>query len=193
MNTGIYSHWWQTWFDVQLSVGNPVPVQTLETIVDDVQLPTLARAPIHHSGQEQHAVTVSALQIKPEKLSGGWKTFLSSLALWHHEGRDTRVSQTRSERQTRSFVRQSLRPPLNRRDEHLGTGFLVWSPCPRIFSKKKSISLHHPFLHILFINKHTHAPHSRTSHGKLPTKLGSVSFSLYRTLYTTNHFSFLLF
>ena len=61
--------------------------------------------------------------------------------------------------------------------------------------KKKKIDLFtpSPFLHILFINKHTHAPHSRTSHGKLPTKLGPVSFSLYRTLYTTNHFSFLLF
>ena len=49
-------------------VGNPVPVQTLETIVDDVPLPTLARAPIHPGGQDQHAVNVSALQIKPDKL-----------------------------------------------------------------------------------------------------------------------------
>ena len=32
-------------------------------------------------------------------LSGGWKTFLSSLALWFHERWETRVSQTRSDRQ----------------------------------------------------------------------------------------------
>ena len=38
------------------------------------------------------------------------------------------------------------------------------------------------FLHILFIDKYTHAPHSSTSHCKLPTKLGPVSFSLYCTL-----------
>ena len=31
---------------------------------------------------------------------------------------------------------QSLRPPLNRRDEHLGTGILVWSPCSSILHKK---------------------------------------------------------
>ena len=61
-------------------------------------------------------------------------------------------------------------------------GFLVWSLCPRIFQEKKEKirSLYTiPFLHILFINNHmyTHAPHARTSHGKLPTKLGPVSFS----------------
>ena len=50
---------------------------------------------------------------------------------------------------------QSLRPPLNRRDEHLGTGFLVWSLCPRIFSKKKkNRSLYIPFF--------THSFHQQT-------------------------------
>ena len=45
-------------------------------------------------------------------------------------------------------------------------------------------------LNILFIKKCTHAPHSHTAHRKLPKKFGPVSFSLYLTPYTTNHFFF---
>ena len=75
----------------------------------------------------------------------------------------------------------------------LGNGLSSLISFLKNFSKKKNDLLTPFFLHILFIYKHTHTPHSRTSQGKLETKLGPVSFSLYRTLYTTNHLSFFLF
>ena len=47
------------------------------------------------------------------------------------------------------------------------------------------------FTHSFHQQNYTHAPHSGTSKGKLETKLGPVSCTLYHTQYTTNHFSFL--
>ena len=87
---------------------------------------------------------------------------------------------------------QSLRPSLNRRDEHLGKGFLVWSPCLRIFKKK--IDLFTPSFYTFFLSANA----ARTSFTHLTRQLanktlGPVYFSLYRTLYTTNYFSFLFF
>ena len=67
---------------------------------------------------------------------------------------------------------QSLRPPLNHRDEHLGTGFLVWSPFSSI-SQKKSMSLHQPF----FTHSFHQQIHARTSFTHLTRQIANTTWT----------------
>ena len=84
---------------------------------------------------------------------------------------------------------QLLRPPLMQ-ERTLGNGLSSLISLSKNFShkKNKNRSLYTiPFY--TFFHQQIHARTSFTHpHGKLPTKLGPVSFSIYRTLYTTNHF-----